>query len=211
MNDFGKKLKYLLKKRNITQMKLADEIGVSRSSITHYINGKVEPRTITVKAICDFFGVPISYFEESTDINDYIELEDRTDLNENTVYEIVKKLILETKNGLEWKTLNGDIQEEQIIYINAIDIDDEYKMYETELNEVNYILVDFYLKDIVAIFSYLPNTKKFDTPMLLVDSTFLKFDLRRLANMIAEKKGIEKFNELRSKLIEEIFSRNKKD
>ena len=54
---FGNNLKRLRQDRNLTQQKLADILGVSRSAIGMYEGGEREPDFETLEVIADFFNV----------------------------------------------------------------------------------------------------------------------------------------------------------
>ena len=54
---FSEELKKLRKGKNLTQQKLADALGISKSTISMYENGNREPDFETSEAIADFFNV----------------------------------------------------------------------------------------------------------------------------------------------------------
>lgn len=54
---FGNNLKRLRQEKKLTQQKLADILGISRSAIGMYENGEREPDFETLEAIADFFNV----------------------------------------------------------------------------------------------------------------------------------------------------------
>lgn len=62
MTYFGIRLCSLRKQDNMTQLQLADALGVKKSTIGMWENGKREPDFETLEAIADFFNVPISTF-----------------------------------------------------------------------------------------------------------------------------------------------------
>lgn len=52
---------------------MADDIGISRSTPKDWQDGKATPRFDTIKKLSDYFGVPVTYFtESSTDIENQI-------------------------------------------------------------------------------------------------------------------------------------------
>lgn len=66
------KLKELRQGRNITQNKLAERLGLSRSTIAMYETGGSEPDLETLKAIASFFNVSVDYLmgrEQKVDNN----------------------------------------------------------------------------------------------------------------------------------------------
>lgn len=58
--QFGERLKDTINKRKTTQKALANEIGVSKTSITNYVNGRI-PEVPILYAISDFLGVTMEW------------------------------------------------------------------------------------------------------------------------------------------------------
>lgn len=61
MAEFGEILKELRKQRKLSQESLATALGVSKSIIGLYENGKRTPSRQTLEAIADYFNVDIDY------------------------------------------------------------------------------------------------------------------------------------------------------
>lgn len=59
MNFLGANLKYLRKNRNMTQEELANKLGVKRSLIGAYEEGRVEPRLRTLLNACHYFNLTL--------------------------------------------------------------------------------------------------------------------------------------------------------
>ena len=59
-----KKLELLVNSRNITFYKLADELGLARSTFSDWKSRKSMPKTDKLIKISNYFGVEISYFIE---------------------------------------------------------------------------------------------------------------------------------------------------
>lgn len=59
-----KKLELLVNSRNITFYKLANELGLTRSTFSDWKSGKSMPKTDKLIKISNYFGVEISYFIE---------------------------------------------------------------------------------------------------------------------------------------------------
>lgn len=63
MNDtdatFGTRLKKALQHRNMTQAQLAEHIGVTRATLSRYVNGEREPRFATAQKIADVLQIHI--------------------------------------------------------------------------------------------------------------------------------------------------------
>ncbi|MEM6299098.1 MAG: LexA family transcriptional regulator [Bacteroidota bacterium] len=56
---FSQNLKYLRKEKSLTQVALAKELGLTRSSLAAYEEGRSEPKFATLKTIAEFFRVPL--------------------------------------------------------------------------------------------------------------------------------------------------------
>lgn len=57
MPAFGSVLQQLRKERHLTQEQLAQTLGLAKSSISMYENGKREPDFVTMEQLADYFGV----------------------------------------------------------------------------------------------------------------------------------------------------------
>ena len=60
-NVFGKRLKELRKEKGLGQVKLAEQLKVSKSIISLWENGLREPGIYAIRAVCDFFDVSADY------------------------------------------------------------------------------------------------------------------------------------------------------
>ena len=58
----GLKIKNLRKSRKLTQEEFAEQIGVSRSTLSCYEIGQRTPHLNTLQQIADIFGVGLDYF-----------------------------------------------------------------------------------------------------------------------------------------------------
>lgn len=61
------RLKELRKKKRISQLKLAMDLGMNQNSISRYENGEREADYATLIAFADYFGVSVDYLLERTD------------------------------------------------------------------------------------------------------------------------------------------------
>lgn len=61
------RLRELRKKRNITQLKLAMDLGLNQNAISRYETGEREADYKTLIALANYFGVSIDYLLERTD------------------------------------------------------------------------------------------------------------------------------------------------
>ena len=67
MSVFSERLVQLRKSREMSQIALAKEIGVSSRIYQEYEYGKSEPKMSNLVSIADFFGVSIDYLAGRTD------------------------------------------------------------------------------------------------------------------------------------------------
>ena len=56
-----KGLKEIRKKRNLSQLKVAMDLSISREALSHYENGKRSPDLQMLLLLSDYFGVSIDY------------------------------------------------------------------------------------------------------------------------------------------------------
>ena len=68
MSKFSLRLKELRNSKNLSQQKLADIIGISKSSINMYERGEREPGLEMLESIADFFNVDLDYLLGKSDI-----------------------------------------------------------------------------------------------------------------------------------------------
>lgn len=61
-----KRLRELRNKRDISQLKLAMDLGMNQNSISRYENGQHEADYKTLVAFADYFNVSIDYLLERT-------------------------------------------------------------------------------------------------------------------------------------------------
>jgi transcriptional regulator with XRE-family HTH domain len=68
MSMFAVRLRLLRQERCISQQRLADEIGTSKSSVNMYERGEREPGIETVTKIAEYFNVDVDYLFGTYDI-----------------------------------------------------------------------------------------------------------------------------------------------
>ena len=59
--EFGKRLKFVIEESNTTQKSLAKQIGISQTSMTNYVNGRI-PEINILYALSKILGVSIEWF-----------------------------------------------------------------------------------------------------------------------------------------------------
>lgn len=60
-NKFAERLNNLLYENNITKYRLAKETGISKSVITDYCSGKVQPTADVIITVARYFDVSADY------------------------------------------------------------------------------------------------------------------------------------------------------
>lgn len=98
-----KNLKQLRLKKGLTQLQLAEILGVSQQSINKYENQGAEPDISTLKDLADFFHTSIDYLVGHTDIDHVIERVEKYDLNQEEAKFIDNYRIL---NSSEKESIN---------------------------------------------------------------------------------------------------------
>lgn len=66
---FSTRLRELRTARGISQAKLAEGVGVSKSTIAMYESGKREPNFLMLETLADFFNVDTTYFFEQSQVD----------------------------------------------------------------------------------------------------------------------------------------------
>ena len=66
MSSIGSKLKTLRKGRKLTQIELADRLGLSRATVSNYEVGRRTPHLSELRRFAEFYGVGLDYFGVET-------------------------------------------------------------------------------------------------------------------------------------------------
>lgn len=74
MSNFSERLKFLRKERDYTQDQLANFLGISRSSLAMYEQGRRNPDFETLEAMADIFNVDIDYLLGKKDTSTILEI-----------------------------------------------------------------------------------------------------------------------------------------
>lgn len=67
---FNEILKKLMTEKNISNYRLAKEIGVSNSTIANWLNGTAHPNNERLQKLSEYFAVPVDYLLGKTDIKE---------------------------------------------------------------------------------------------------------------------------------------------
>lgn len=71
MNDFGRRLKILREDKDLPLSKLAEDIGTTKSALSRYENGKMEPGLSVMIKIAKYFDVTIDWLAGNGEVEDY--------------------------------------------------------------------------------------------------------------------------------------------
>lgn len=108
---FGKRVKELRNKKGLSQDRVAQAIGISRSRYSHYENNRVEPDIELIRKIANYYDVKVDYLIGRTEIeND----------NENDELE---KILDDPDTQLmfnDWKNMSEEERKEAINMIKYI-------------------------------------------------------------------------------------------
>lgn len=124
MNIFGKRIKKLRKEYELTQKKLAEQLGIGQTTIANYENGSRFPNPNILKSFADFFNVSIDYLVGRTE---NFEITNSTIVrfsdNKNIDYnKILNSYFVQLRNGDISKAKNMLLQ----LIKNNIKIEDIY-------------------------------------------------------------------------------------
>lgn len=70
MNEFGIRLKMLRDDRELPMSKLAEAIGSTKSALSRYENGTMEPGLKVLRKLAEYFGVTMDWLAGNGDIKD---------------------------------------------------------------------------------------------------------------------------------------------
>lgn len=60
--DIGRSLQQLRVARKLTQLELAEKLGITRATVSNYETGRRTPHLNELKRLADFYGVGLDYF-----------------------------------------------------------------------------------------------------------------------------------------------------
>lgn len=112
------KIKRLREEQGISQQKLADVVGVSKSSISKYEKGERTPELATFEAIADYFNVDMDYLKGKAEIRKkYIVTEDG-----NYEYESILHDLMMTDSAVMVEILSKlkKMDEEERVALNKL-------------------------------------------------------------------------------------------
>ena len=104
--DFKERLKELRKQRGYSQVALADQLGLSKSTIGAYETGDITPSLEALNLLADFFNVDIDYLLGNADISMYY-LRPEVAAKAQEIYEDPEtRLLLDAKRDLSAEDLD---------------------------------------------------------------------------------------------------------
>ena len=89
--ELAGKIKQLRQKANLTQEKLADELGISPQSVSKWENRVAMPDITLLPKIAEVFGVSIDELFDLTVEQRFNRIENRMDLEEELPHEVFKE------------------------------------------------------------------------------------------------------------------------
>lgn len=98
--DIGKLIKVAMAEKSFTQKMLADKLGVKQQMISQWINGQSNPKTSTLIKIAKALDIPLDYFEERKNLDDFDIRKEIEEMKKsfNKEIELLKKEIELIKN-----------------------------------------------------------------------------------------------------------------
>lgn len=102
--NFAKNLKYLRKRKNISKSKLADDIGLSRPTLTHYENGNRVPEFENIVKLALYFECSIDeliFHGTPIDIGKLKEIDTVSDIDNLISDKELLKYLVDKKSILE--------------------------------------------------------------------------------------------------------------
>lgn len=108
----GRRLKFLRDAR--TQEEVSKKLGLSRATYSHYENDRVEPDTLMLNKMADFFGVTTDYLLGRTDLP-------RNDVDE----ELIRKLFFSSRITTEFPDV--DLMFKDMESLTADDMKEVYE------------------------------------------------------------------------------------
>lgn len=128
-NVFKDRLSELMENREINQRELADEIGISKQTISFYVHGKRLPDIDNFSLICDFFNVSADYMLGKTESKskdmEVSTIHKKTGLSDEAIIILSK---LQNKNSELLPLLSRIIEQESI----NMDLEDDKDLLDEE-------------------------------------------------------------------------------
>lgn len=120
MATFSERLKELRKEKQLTQQKLADDLGVNRVNITRWEKGNIEPNLAQLGNIAIYFNTSIDYLTGKID-KEYkdISQQELKAMSEDEMEKIIGSALLSIETTLEVGRLHGVPKSEMLKLFNT--------------------------------------------------------------------------------------------
>lgn len=137
MATFSERLKELRKEKQLTQQKLADDLGVNRVNITRWEKGNIEPNLAQLGNIAIYFNTSIDYLTGKID-KEYkdISQQELKAMSEDEMEKIIGSALLSIETTLKVGRLHGVPKSEMLKLFNT-DKNKEFLPYiESVINKI---------------------------------------------------------------------------
>lgn len=126
MATFKDMLKYLRRRENLSQLELAEKLGVSKSTISMYEVGKREPDFETLEMIADFFNVDMNFLLGKYDSeNDMAKLTVR---DERDIAKSLEETLFQLENDQEGLLFSGEALDDETRELLKISLENSIRM-----------------------------------------------------------------------------------
>lgn len=137
MATFSERLRELRKKRQLTQQKLADDLGVNRVNITRWEKGNIEPNLAQIGNIAIYFNTSIDYLTGKID-KEYkdISQQELKAMSEDEIENIIRNALLSIETTLEVGRLHGVPKSEMLKLLNTDKNKEFFPYIESVINKI---------------------------------------------------------------------------
>lgn len=126
MATFKDMLKYLRRRENLSQLELAEKLGVSKSTISMYEVGKREPDFETLEMIADFFNVDMNFLLGKYDSeNDMAKLTVR---DERDIAKSLEETLSQLESDQEGLLFSGEALDDETRELLKISLENSIRM-----------------------------------------------------------------------------------
>ena len=176
---FAKRLRHIMDATRTTQETLAKQIGLTRQTISQYMDGSVLPNAEKLHKMCVYFNIPSDYLlghtdSQSTDITEQL-IQDKTGLSKKSIATFVG-----AKHGYKGELFGIPYNSEALDYI--LSNEDFVQAF------LNQLLTCWYEKSEEE-----KDNKRVGRPIISEDSIDAKCRLTKLVDQYLVERGYEEF------------------
>ena len=137
MATFSERLKELRKEKQLTQQKLADDLGVNRVNITRWEKGNIEPNLAQLGNIAIYFNTSIDYLTGKID-KEYkdISQQELKAMSEDEMEKIIGSALLSIETTLKVGRLHGVPKSEMLKLFNTDKNKEFFPYIESVINKI---------------------------------------------------------------------------